>query len=364
MKNQQTRNIAYFISPHGFGHAARASAVMEALHEINHGINFEIFTTVPDWFFKGLLSGNSGYHNLVTDIGLVQKTPLKSDITETVRRLDLFLPFDSSTVNHLSESIIEKNCVLVACDIAPMGIEVAKKAGVPSVLIENFTWDWLYGNYVEENSGLRKHIEYLRGIFSRADFHVQTKPVCRPVNADLTTLPVSRGFKKPAGIIRKMLKIPERMKVMTITMGGIQEEITFLKKLAALKDIFFIIPGSVDEPVKLDNVLQLPQHSDFFHPDLLNASDAVIGKVGYSTLSEVYYAGVPFGYIARKNFRESESLVAYIKRHMPGMPIDEDSFYSGGWFSKIPELLNMQRAERDLRHGASRVAEFIVDLWK
>jgi len=36
--------IACFISPHGYGHAARAAAVMEALHLLDPGKEFEIFT--------------------------------------------------------------------------------------------------------------------------------------------------------------------------------------------------------------------------------------------------------------------------------------------------------------------------------
>jgi hypothetical protein len=35
---------AVFVSPHGYGHAARASGVMEALNRHN-GARFEIFTT-------------------------------------------------------------------------------------------------------------------------------------------------------------------------------------------------------------------------------------------------------------------------------------------------------------------------------
>jgi len=38
------KRIAYFISSHGFGHAARAAAVMETLSESNPGVRFEIFT--------------------------------------------------------------------------------------------------------------------------------------------------------------------------------------------------------------------------------------------------------------------------------------------------------------------------------
>ena len=38
--------VAYFISPHGFGHAARSVAVMEELSRIRVNQRFQIFTTV------------------------------------------------------------------------------------------------------------------------------------------------------------------------------------------------------------------------------------------------------------------------------------------------------------------------------
>ena len=57
--------IAYFISPHGYGHAARASAVMDAIHDISPSLRFEIFTTVPQWFFEQSLTGPFAYHSFI-----------------------------------------------------------------------------------------------------------------------------------------------------------------------------------------------------------------------------------------------------------------------------------------------------------
>ncbi len=88
--------IAYFISPHGFGHASRAAAVMETMYELDSSLRFEIFTKVPKRFFDHSLSGAFGYHSLLTDIGLVQSIPLHGDLHKTVQRLDGFLPFDPS----------------------------------------------------------------------------------------------------------------------------------------------------------------------------------------------------------------------------------------------------------------------------
>ncbi|MFQ5686179.1 MAG: hypothetical protein ACE5GV_05910 [Candidatus Scalindua sp.] len=56
-------SIGYFISPHGFGYAALASAVMVSMHDINPSIRFEIFTTIPEWFFLQSLSGPFTYHS-------------------------------------------------------------------------------------------------------------------------------------------------------------------------------------------------------------------------------------------------------------------------------------------------------------
>ena len=84
---QTNRRIAYFISPHGYGHAARAAGVMAALAELDPAVRFEIFTLVPDWFFSVSLSTPFGYHAHLTDIGMAQETALQENVPETVRRL-------------------------------------------------------------------------------------------------------------------------------------------------------------------------------------------------------------------------------------------------------------------------------------
>ncbi len=43
--------LSWFISPHGFGHAARASAVVAEISRLCFGIRHHLFTTVPQAFF-------------------------------------------------------------------------------------------------------------------------------------------------------------------------------------------------------------------------------------------------------------------------------------------------------------------------
>jgi len=359
--NSDYNNIAWFISPHGFGHAARSAAVMESLLLLDPSLHIHIFTQVPKWFFEDSLSCAFDYHPVLTDVGLIQKDPLHEDITETIRVLDDFLPFDDALIAGLSRQISDLNCGVIVCDIAPIGIAVAKTSGIASLLIENFTWNWIYEGYRHQNCRIMPHIEYLRHLFESADYHIQTEPVCiSSPDANLTTLPISRKLRTHPEIIRKQLNIPHDSKAVLITMGGIEGKYGFLDKLEAYPEVYFVIPGASCLKKIQKRLILLPHHSQFYHPDLVNACDAVIGKVGYSTLAEVWQAGVPFGYVPRPFFPESEKLTRYIEQQMSGMMIEDYEFEAGRWLSTLKELLSMPRTQRNSSDGAVQAARFIL----
>ncbi|RME82712.1 MAG: hypothetical protein D6775_10080, partial [Caldilineae bacterium] len=300
--------IAYFVTPHGFGHAARACAVMQAMRLARPDVRFEIFTTVPRWFFAESLSAAFGYHPLETDIGLVQTSSLHEDLPATIRRLSAFHPFDPGLVRQVASHLRELRCSLVVCDIAALGIACAEAAGLPSALVESFTWDWIYTGYLpaleerSEREQLQRVIHYLADWYVRADYHIQTEPVCAPTVADLITPPVGRLRRQTPEATRESLGIPHSARVVLLTMGGVPWSYGFVDRLTHHPDTCFVIPGGGDRRERNGNVLMLPRQSGWYHPDLIAASDGVVGKVGYSTLAEVYQAGKPFGYVLRPRF--------------------------------------------------------------
>jgi hypothetical protein len=335
---------------------------MAALQAVNPAIHFEIFTKVPRWFFDGSLHRSFGYHNLLTDIGVVQKDSLTEDLPETVRQLARMKTFYTDQKKDLSEQINKLGCQLVMCDIAPLGLVVAKAAGVPGVLVENFTWDWIYEGYRPLEPDLQPFINDLQTIFSSADYHIQAEPFCVWHNADLTTMPVSRKPRALPEKVRQKLNIPAGNQMVLITMGGVNWEYTFLEQLERTAGVYFVVPGSGKIREQRGNLVLLPSHSEFYHPDLVNACDVIIGKVGYSTLAESYQAGIPFGYVTRSKFRESEPLMAYIDAQMNSLRLTKEQFITGHWLSSLPDLLAMLRLQRDGPNGADQVADFIIGL--
>ena len=106
----------------------------------------------------------------------------------------------------------------------------------------------------------------------------------------------------------------------------------------------------------------LPHRSEFFSLDLIYACDAVVSKVGYSTLAEVYHAGVPLGYVVRQQFRETPVLASYITAHMSGLAIAESAFHNGAWLSCLPDLLRLPRQPQRESRGAKQIARFVYEL--
>lgn len=353
--------VACFVTPHGFGHAARAAAVLAALRERVPGLAVHLFTTVPRWFFRDSLGPGFSLHRLETDVGLVQRDPLSEDLPATVARLRALYPPRPALLERLARTLRRTGCRLVLCDIAPLGIAAARAAGLPSVLIENFTWDWIYRGYVRREPRLA-HFAALLGDCARgADLHLQASPVCRPSPGALQVGPVARRARVNRAATRSALGVHARRPLVLVTMGGVPHGGFATEALRRLPEIEFVLAGGAPARKRLGNALLLPHRSGLHHPDLVAAADAVVGKIGYSTLAEVSRAGVPYGFVPRAGFRESAVLARWLIERGRGLRIAPAAFASGAWVRFVPDLLALGRTRERFTDGASEAAAAILD---
>jgi UDP-N-acetylglucosamine:LPS N-acetylglucosamine transferase len=278
--------------------------------------------------------------------------------------LKRFIPFDPAMISDTADFLTKRECQLAVCDISPIGIAIAAEAGVPSILIENFTWDWIYEDFITADVRFGGYMDFFRQIYQGVDYHIQTAPVCNPNTVDMTTGPISRKVRLPSVRVREKLGVLQEKKMVLVTTGGVRAKYRFLKNLAAEREICFVVPGASESYERHDNLILLPFRSGFMHSDLVNAADAVVGKAGYSTIAEVYQSGLPFGYVPRSNFRETEKLVAFIEKEMEGVRINDTEFSSGKWLPKVFRLLNLPRIPRYDRNGSLQAAGLINDLLK
>ncbi len=354
-----TLHVGCCITAHGFGHAARAMAVMEALSHLAD-IKLTVASQVPEWFLRGSYSGPLEFFPLQTDVGLVQQTPLEADIPATLFELSNFYPLRIDAIKALASVFSE--CSIVVCDISPAGILAAHAAGIPSVLMENFTWDWIYEEYANMYPELKPYISYLRKIYEQVDYRIQAVPVCKKVKCDLQVPPIARACRESREQIRQSLQVDDDTQMVLVSMGGIGLGQLPLEKIRKNRNTVFAVSGYSGKKVNMPHMRFLASDSKFFHPDLVAASDAVIGKVGYSTLAEVYHADVPFGFVSRRDFRESEALVSFIQDKMSGIEIGQQSFWQGNWVDILPQLLSLGKSRKVRQNGSIHCAQFLLSV--
>lgn len=351
--------IAAFVSPHGFGHAARASAVLAEVHR-RSGAAFEIFTTAPRWFFEESLAGAFRYHDALVDVGFRQKSALEFDREATVEALRSLLPFDPVAVEALASTVRDTGCRAVLCDISAMGVAVADRAGVPSLLIENFEWPWLYEPLVNEAPALRSLSTELDRWTRRATVHLQARPVClRRPGLEMVD-PISREARRDRSSVRRALGVPDGRTFVVVTMGGYGEATPFLDRLRARDDITFLVTGA-EATTRNANVLLYDNNTPLFMPDLLRAADAVVAKLGYGMVSEVWRQGVPFAHVTRPDFREMAALETFARDELSGFLLTRDDYAAGAWTDRLDELAALPRRPRG-PGGAARAAEVLMEI--
>jgi hypothetical protein len=351
--------IAAFVSPHGYGHAARASAVMAAL-QARVDAGFEVFTTVPKWFFEEWLRQPFGYHEVEVDVGFRQASALSADIAATAAALDALVPFDERVIDELAAQVTRLGCRVVLCDIAPMGIAVAERAGLPSVLVESFTWPWLYEPYFAEEPRLRAPAGALDDWRARATRIVQTEPLCARDPATTLVGPISRPPRLDRAAARAELDVPEDTALVAITMGGYPEAMPFLDRLRSLEGITFLVTGQ-HATRRVGNVRQVSNRTPIFMPDLLRAADGVVAKLGYGILAEVWREGVPYGFVSRPGFPEMPALESFALDRLGAHEIAPGDWASGAWVEALPELIGRPRTPRE-GTAADEVARIVEEV--
>jgi len=348
--------IAYFISPHGFGHATRSAAILGALFKQEPDAQVVIFSRLPSFIFESLPQNQVSFEEAACDIGLVQRSPTEIDEEGTKQALAQFWPPNEDVWRDCLKRLASGGFSGVVCDIAPLGIWLAEKANLPSILVENFTWDWIY-------RGLKPPIPDLRDLATRFEklnasvgLRIQTEPWCFTCHHAAKVGPIARPLKETREKLRDQVLGGKTGILVMLTMGGLMQRFESFQTLKQVRDVTFLLPGTEKRD---GNVFGLGFGRDFYHPDWVAASDMVIGKLGYSTATEALQAGTPFGYIDRPEFPESAILAEYLSNRIPTFQID--SLAPQSWNNALQNAAILPRVPPAVLSGAEEAAGKILN---
>lgn len=299
---------------------------------------------------------NYTYHPETVDVGLIQSSALQADIAATLDRLSAFIPFPEALLDSLARKC--RHCRFIICDISPLGIAVAKKLEIPSVLVENFTWDWIYDPYYVTHPQLAQFGNYFAQLFEQTDIHIQTEPLCKREACDLHCGPIFRKSKGNSRRIKEYFAAKGRP-VILLTLGGVDQDLSFYNLLQQRRDLFFVVPGCRKKRHHAENIFELERHTEIYHPDLIEAADLVVCKAGYSTIAECYQAGSRVLAIGRDDCAETIPLQRFLSDKLGAVHLTPSEFLSGNWLNLIEDLLSRPKPLPAAENGADVIARYL-----
>ncbi|OMO61941.1 hypothetical protein CCACVL1_23123 [Corchorus capsularis] len=334
--------FAYYVTGHGFGHATRVVEVVRNLISAGHDVH--VVTGAPDFVFTSeIQSPRLFLRKLVLDCGAVQADAL------TVDRLASLQKYSETAVQPrdsiLATEIAWLNSIkadLVVSDVVPVACRAAAEAGIRSVCVTNFSWDFIYAEYVMA-AGLnhRSIVWQIAEDYSHCEFLIRLPGYCpMPAFRDVIDVPlVVRRLHKSRNEVRKELGIGEDVKLVILNFGG-QPAGWTLREEYLPSGWLCLVCGASDTQELPRNFIKLAK--DAYTPDLIAASDCMLGKIGYGTVSEALAYKLPFVFVRRDYFNEEPFLRNMLEYYQSGVEMIRRDLLTGHWKPYLERAISLK----------------------
>ena len=139
--------VVFYVTGHGFGHAVRQIAIVNALAHRRPDVPIIVRSSVAPWLFSRSVRASVRLEPGAVDTGAIQRGSLDVDIPATLAAAHAFYAGADAWIAQETAFLAREGARLVVSDIPPLPIAAARQAGVPAIGISNFTWDWIYEDY-------------------------------------------------------------------------------------------------------------------------------------------------------------------------------------------------------------------------
>ncbi len=361
--------LVFYVTGHGFGHATRSLAVIDELLRRRPDLRVIVRSSVPEWFLRRSGHPSIEIDPMQVDTGMVQVDSLVIDETATALTAAAFYQTFEERVAGEASYLREAKATVVVGDIPPLAFAAARAAGIPSVAISNFTWDWIYQYYPWFNRAAPGVIDVISRAYGMAT-HTLRLPFFGGFASMLETtrdIPlVARRSRLGRDGAREQLDLRSDRPVVLGSFGGHQTIIPY----AAAAERHAITLVVTDYETTDDGSPWLRRFTAaelerrrIRYEDLVAAADIVVSKPGYGIVSECIANETALLHTWRGHFAENDVMVAAMPRALRCRFIDQAALRAGDWGDAINRLLAQPAPpERMATNGAEVAASHILSL--
>jgi hypothetical protein len=366
------RPLVWYVSGHGFGHASRDIEVINALRRRRPDLPVIVRTGAKRWIFDLTLETPVDFQPVEADTGIAQIDSLRLDEAETLRRAAAFYRDFDRRVAEEAAVLARAGAALVVGDVPPLAFAAARAAGLPSVVLGNFTWDWIYQGYDPEANGAAGLVPLVRAATAKADGFLRLPmwggfEMAPPGKTFDLPLVARRSSRAPVET-RRALRLPEDKRLVLLSFGGHGLKDVSPDAFASFGgDYVAVLTGHLEmseAAARSRGVVEFDERALYDegcrYEDLVAAVDVVATKPGYGIIAECAANRTALLYTSRGHFVEYEVLV----REMPALVrsrfIPQEALFAGDWRPYLDALLAQEEPPPADVSGAAVAADRIL----
>jgi len=362
-------SVFFYISGHGFGHASREIETINAL--LAHAArshDIVVRTSTAPWLFDRTVRGAFTFLAGPCDTGVIQIDSLRLDARETIERA---ADFYRRLPEHIEREVAHlrgHDARLVIADAPPLACAAARAAGVPAIVLSNFTWDWIYEGYEQELRSAPDLIPAIRQAYAGASeaWRLPLHGGFASFNRVIDVPFIARHASSAPGLVRERLGLPAGRRLALSSFGGYGVTDFDAHRLDCLDEWTVIITGSGDAPHLPPGACYLDERriyeSGLRYEDLVAAVDAVVTKPGFGIVAECLANATAMLYTSRGRFVEYDVMIAGMPQFLRCEYVPLDDMLAGRWREALARLMRQPAPpERPRTDGAAVVAQMIVE---
>ena len=369
--------IVFYVSGHGFGHASRTIEVINAVLGRRPETRIGVRTSAPRWLFDLTVKGKIAFSTLECDTGVVQIDALTLDEADTIRRAAAFHSDLVTRAASETRVLRELGAGLIVGDIPPLAFAVGAAAGIPSIALGNFTWDWIYADYPRVRLA-PSLLPAIRGAYAKG-----TMALRLPMSAGFETFSnikdipfIAQHATRTREAVCKALKIPSDKPIVLMSFGGYGLSGLDTDGLAKFKNYTVVTAANLPVGRTRKAALVIERKGSFVsvneeamynagvrYEDLVDAAEAIVTKPGYGIIAECIANDAALLYTSRGHFPEYDVLVEDMPKYLRTAFIGQEDLFAGKWETHLDKLLAQPKPKNYKKpdtNGAEVAAEILL----
>jgi len=348
--------IVLYLSGHGYGHMTRACEVLAEVRRRAPVVPLAVAGSVPERLVRRAIPGPLVFRKTTCDVGLIQRDALHIDEPATAARCLEFQSTWEDRVAAEASFLREAGARLVVADIPPLAFAAAAQAGLRSVALGNFSWDWIYRHLSAREPGLAASADLAALAYRQAALLLEL-----PFAGDLSVFTnresvglVARRPRVAREEGRRRLGLDERPAVL-LSFGGLGLPAMDQGGTSESREFRWLRPSDVDDRLEA---------LDLTYPDVVRAVDVVVTKPGYGIVTDAIAAGTRVVYTERGDFPEYPILVEGMKSHLACVHVSNADLLAGRIEDPVRRVLGMAVPPTPDLDGASRAGRRLIEIYR